>query len=35
MYYVNIYSFLEEPEKDWQKMIEQEIAQPPEPSLFD
>jgi hypothetical protein len=35
MYYVNIYSFLEEPEKDRQKMIEQEIAQPPEPSLFD
>jgi transposase len=35
MYYVNIYSFIEEPEKDRQKMIEQEIAQPPEPSLFD
>lgn len=35
MYYVNIYSFLEDPEKDWAKIItenEQPTSQPP---LFD
>lgn len=35
MYYVNCYTFLEEPEKDWAKMV-QEIKQiSTEPSLFD
>lgn len=35
MYYVNIYTFLEEPEKDWAKMTESAKEIPPEPTLFD
>ena len=35
MYYVNCYTFLEEPEKDWGKMIQEAQEIPPEPSLFD
>jgi len=35
MYYVNCYTFLEEPEKDWEKMLEDNKKAPPEPSLFD
>ena len=35
MYYVNCYTFLEEPEKDWTKMLEDNKNAPPEPSLFD
>ena len=35
MYYVNCYTFLEEPEKDWAKMIQEAQEIPPEPSLFD
>ena len=35
MYYVNCYTFLEEPEKDWGKMIQEAKEIPPEPSLFD
>ena len=35
MYYVNCYTFLEEPEKDWAKMIQEAKEIPPEPSLFD
>lgn len=35
MYYVNCYTFLEEPEKDWAKMLEKTKQTPPEPSLFD
>lgn len=35
MYYVNCYTFLEEPEKDWMKIIEKNLEVPPEPSLFD
>lgn len=35
MYYVNCYTFLEEPEKDWAKMLEEAKDGPPEPSLFD
>ena len=35
MYYVNCYTFLEEPEKDWAKMLEEAKEGPPEPSLFD
>ena len=35
MYYVNCYTFLEEPEKDWAKMLEEAKEIPPEPSLFD
>ena len=34
MYYVNCYTFLEEPEKDWAKMIQEAKEIPPEPSLF-
>ena len=34
MYYVNCYTFLEEPEKDWAKMLEKAKKAPPEPSLF-
>lgn len=34
-YYVNCYTFLEEPEKDWAKMLEEAKEGPPEPSLFD
>ena len=35
MYYVNCYTFLEEPEKDWAKMVQEAKEIPPEPSLFD
>ena len=35
MYYVNCYTFFEEPEKDWLKVIEQAEPPPLEPSLFD
>ena len=35
MYYANCYTFLEEPEKDWAKMIQEAKEIPPEPSLFD
>ena len=31
MYYVNCYTFLEEPEKDWAKMIQEAQEIPPEP----
>lgn len=35
MYYVNCYTFFENPEKDWSKMIAEAKETPPEPSLFD
>ena len=35
MYYVNCYTFLEKPEKDWAKMLEQAKEIAPEPTLFD
>ena len=35
MYYVNCYTFFEEPEKDWLKVIGQAEPPPLEPSLFD
>ena len=35
MDYVNCYTFLEEPEKDWAKMVQEAKETPPEPSLFD
>ena len=35
MYYVNIYSFLEDPEKDWAKIIAENEQPPPLPTLFD
>ena len=35
MYYVNCYTFFEEPEKDWAKMLEDWELLPPEPTLFD
>ena len=35
MYYVNCYTFLEEPEKDWAKMVQEAKESPPEPGLFD
>lgn len=35
MYYVNISTFLENPEKDWAKMLEEVSTSPPEPTLFD
>lgn len=35
MYYVNCYTFLENPEKDWAKMLEEAKEIPPEPTLFD
>ncbi len=31
----NCYTFLEEPEKDWTKMVQETKERPPEPSLFD
>lgn len=34
MYYINCYTFLEEPEKDWNKLLEEENAPPSLPSLF-
>lgn len=35
MYYVNSYSFFEEPEKDWLAILEKEDPIPPERSFFD
>ena len=35
MYYVNCYTFFEDPEKDWAKIIAKAESPPPEPSLFD
>ena len=35
MYYVNSYTFFEEPEKDWAKILKNLELQPPEPTLFD
>ena len=35
MYYVNCYTFLEEPEKDWAKMVQEANETPPELRLFD
>ena len=35
MYYVNSYTFFDEPEKDWAKIIEDWELKPPEPTLFD
>lgn len=35
MYYVNCYTFFEEPEKDWLAMLKDMETEPPEPTLFD
>lgn len=35
MYYVNIYTFFEYPEKDWKMVLEKMQESPPEPTLFD
>ena len=35
MYYVNCYTFLDEPEKDWAKMVQETKQISTEPSLFD
>ena len=35
MYYVNCYTFFEQPEKDWLKIIEAENPPPKQPTLFD
>ena len=35
MYYVNCYTFFEEPEKDWARILECHRKEPPEPSLFE
>ena len=35
MYYVNFYTFFEEPEKDWMAILEKEVYIPPERSFFD
>ena len=35
MYYINSHTFLEQPEKDWDLIIQQANESPPEPSLFD
>ena len=35
MYYVNCYTFFEEPEKDWAKVLEVAKTPPVEASLFD
>ena len=35
MYYVDLYSLLNQPEKDWQILLEEASGAPPEPSLFD
>lgn len=35
MYYINIYSFCENPENAWLKIINHSNSSPPEPSLFD
>ena len=34
MYYVNCYTFLEDPERDWARMVEESKEAPPELSLF-
>ena len=35
MYYVNCYTFFEEPEKDWLAILKTTNPSPPEPTLFD
>lgn len=35
MYYINRYSFLEEPEKDWNKILDEGKSPPLMPTLFD
>jgi len=35
MYYIDLYSYLEEPEKSWIRINEKRAKSPPEPSLFD
>lgn len=35
MYYVDLYSLLNQPERDWQMLLEQSAKDPPMPSLFD
>lgn len=35
MYYVNIYTFFEYPEKEWKMALEKMQESPPEPTLFD
>lgn len=35
MYYVNCYTFLEEPERDWTRILKSGREEPPEASLFD
>lgn len=34
MYYINVYTFFEEPEMDWLKIQEELEIQPREPTLF-
>ena len=34
MYYVNCYTFLENPEKDWAALMEKAAEPPPELTLF-
>lgn len=35
MYYVDLYSLLNRPERDWQMLLEQPAKEPPMPSLFE
>jgi hypothetical protein len=35
MYYVNCYTFFEQPEKDWLKILEMDYPPPDEKTLFD
>lgn len=35
MYYVDLYSLLNQPERDWQMLLEQHTKDPPMPSLFE
>ena len=35
MYYVDFYSLFNNPEKDWEQMLNQAKNPPPEPTLFD
>lgn len=35
MYYVDLYSLLNQPERDWQMLLEQPAKDPPMPSLFE
>ena len=35
MYYVNCYTFFEQPEKDWLRILEAAYPPPDEPRLFD